>query len=180
MRSTFGEMPWMKVFSTDSRGRALADRHYSRQKPGATRWIKPARCVAMIVPNDGRAIAAWASSWPFPEYVKHEWAGAWECALFRNESTMLASELILLAVAVTRHVWGDPPEGGMITFIDPAKVRPTKVRGKPTWGYCYLKAGFVACGETKGGKLAFHLDRAKMPDPHRPYEEQFSMADFFD
>jgi hypothetical protein len=53
----------------------------------------------------------------------------------------------------------------MITFVDRAKVRPTMVRGKPTWGWTYLRAGFQEVGETKGGLLALQILPADMPTP---------------
>lgn len=55
------------------------------------------------------------------------------------------------AGAATRAHFGEPPELGMITFIDAKKVKPTKVHGRDTWGYTYIKAGFkpVDCGSTK-------------------------------
>src|SRR5690348_6029901 len=100
----------------------------------------------------GRAF--WVTSWPFAEYVKHAWAGAWVCSAFRSEGAGKASELIRQAVAATRAQFGEPPELGMITFIDRAKVRPIKRRGKVTWGYTWEQAGFNRAGETKGGLLA--------------------------
>lgn len=53
---------------------------------------------------------------------------------------------------------GEPPDLGMVTFVDRSKVR-----GKRDFGYCYRKAGFVPCGETKGGLLALQLLPADMP-----------------
>ncbi len=78
--------------------------------------------------------------------------------------------MIAQAVAATRSAMGEPPELGMVTFIDRRKVRPTQVRGKLVWGWTWLKAGFVPAGETKGGLLAFQLAPDRMPPaiPARP------------
>lgn len=76
----------------------------------------------------GRAF--WVTSWPFPEYVKHAWPGAWMCSAFRNEGYGIASTLITDAIAATRYHFGEPPALGLITFLDRSKVRPTKVHGK--------------------------------------------------
>lgn len=84
---------------------------------------------------------------------------------------MLASELICLAVAHTRHVWPDVPALGMVTFVDPAKVR-----GKRDPGYCYLKAGFRPAGRTKGGLLTFQILKSDMPEPLAIPEAQASFA----
>jgi hypothetical protein len=56
----------------------------------------------------------------------------------------------------------------MVTFVDRAKVRPTMVRGSPTWGRTYRLAGFEDCGETKGGLLALRLAPERMPEAKGP------------
>jgi hypothetical protein len=53
----------------------------------------------------------------------------------------------------------------MVTFVDRSKVRPIKVRGVPTWGWTYIKAGFKYAGETKGGLMALTLSPTDMPMP---------------
>ena len=66
---------------------------------------------------------------------------------------------------------GEPPELGMITFIDRKKVHPTKVHGVNVWGWTFRKAGLVDAGETKGGLLALQLWPSAMPDPIFPLTE---------
>ena len=153
-------MRWFSSTRFDKRALPLADRHYNRQKIGSPQFVPPGRCVVLLTEN---ADALWVTSWPFAEYTKHAWAGAWMNSLFRNESPHLASELILEAVAVTRAIFGEPPSLGMVTFVDPGKVRP-----KRDVGYCYRKAGFRAVGQTKGGLLALQLLPHEMPAPHSP------------
>lgn len=126
--------------------------------------MPPGRCCVLYAANDNGE-AVWGTSWPFAEYVKHAWAGAWVCSIFRNEGAGQASDLIVEAVSATRHCFGEPPGLGMITFVDRKKVRPTMVRGAPVWGWTYRKAGFVDAGETKGGLLALQLHPADMPPP---------------
>jgi hypothetical protein len=109
------------------------------------------------------ADALWVTSWPFAEYVKHDWAGAWVCSCFRNESPMLSSLLIRQAVAATRSFWPEVPDLGMVTFVD-----PTKVRRKRDWGRCYRKAGFVPVGRTKGDLVALQMTPDRMPEPSSP------------
>lgn len=65
----------------DRAGVRLADRHYSRRKPGSPQFVKPGRCLVLITPDED---ALWVTSWPFAEYVRHAWAGAWEPVLFRG------------------------------------------------------------------------------------------------
>lgn len=148
-------MRWHVSHRFDEQALPLADRHYNRRAVGSPQFVPPGRCF-VLTSVCGRAL--WTSSWPFAEYTKHAWAGAWVNSLFRNEGAGLSSELILEAVAATRANWPDVPALGMITFVDAAKVRKKRDPGR-----CYLRAGFRRAGETKGGLLAFQLLPADMP-----------------
>lgn len=156
---------WHLSYRASKRGVQLADRHYSRQSVGSPQFVKPGRCLVLITENDK---GLWVTSWPFAEFVKHGWPGAWECSLFRSEGDELASEMITEAVAATRAYFGEPPPLGFVTFINPIKVRPVVIRGAPTFGYSWLKAGWKYVGTTGEGKLAFQLTPEKMPDPLPP------------
>lgn len=161
-------MMWSMAHRAAPEVLGLADRHYNRQKPGTAQFAPTGSCV-VFVSNCGRAF--WITSFPFARYVKHAWAGAWVCSAFRNEGAGIASALIRDAAAATRAHYGEPPPLGMVTFIDRRKVRPTLVRGNPTWGWTYRKAGFRAVGETKGGLLALQLLPDDMP-PAEPANER--------
>lgn len=144
-------MYWKPSHRADPEVVPIADRHYNRQKIGAPQFVPPGRC--MVLKRKG---CYWVTSFPFARFVKHEWAGAWVCSAFRRERGPLASELIKEAVALTvqYHLttasWSidDLPKLGMVTFIDPRKVRE-----KPDFGYCYREAGFVEVGRTKKDDL---------------------------
>lgn len=99
-------MRWHLAHCASKRCVPLADRHYSRKTPGAKQFMPPGRKLVLRTENSD---ALWATSWPFAEFTKHAWAGAWMCSLFRNESPHLASELINQAVAATRAYYGSPP-----------------------------------------------------------------------
>jgi hypothetical protein len=159
-------MPWAISHRADTRALPLADRHYNRQKPGTPQFVPPGRCVVLLTPD---ADALWVSSWPFSEYVKHAWAGAWVCSCFRNESPALSSTLIRAAVAATRWTWPDVPPLGMVTFVDAGKVRSTNP------GCCYLKAGWRRAGHTAGGLVALQLDPDAMPAPEPPLGAQLPL-----
>ena len=146
-------MSWQLSNRFDPHAADLADRHYSRQTIGSPQFVPPGRCLVLYQPH-----AYWVTSWPFAEYTKHAWAGAWVCSAFRNEGAGLSSELIREAVAHTLHRWPNPPELGMITFVDRDKTRPKK---NP--GYCFLRAGFEPVGKTKGGLVALQLLPDAMP-----------------
>lgn len=157
-------MIWVLSNRADQRAREIADRHYNRQKPGTRQFVPPGRCLVLYAETKaGRAF--WVTSYPFPQYVHHAWAGAWICSAFRNEGAGIASEMILEAVAATRAYFGEPPPLGMVTFINREKVRPTMIHGEKTWGYTYKLAGFKEAGETKKGLLVLQLLPEDMPPP---------------
>ena len=153
---------WRRSHRADPDAVAIADRHYSRQKPGSPQFVPPGRCFVLLA-GDHDTPALWVTSWPFPEYVKHQWAGAWVCSLFRNEGAGLSSVLISEAVAATRWRWPHVPALGIVTFVNAAAVRQ-----KRDPGYCFLKAGFEAAGTTQGGLLAFLMAPSQMPPPCAP------------
>jgi hypothetical protein len=160
-------MRWCVSHRADPAAARLADRHYNRQKIGAPQFAPTGSCCVFVT-ECGRAF--WITSNPLTQWVKHAWAGAWICSAFRSEGAGKASELIRDAVSATRAHYGEPPELGMVTFIDRDLVRPTIVRGCKVWGWTYLKAGFEICGETKGGLLALQLKPEWMPsaEPAKP------------
>jgi hypothetical protein len=149
-------------------------------------FAPPGRCLVLVTePPD----AYWVTSFPFAEYVHHAWGGAWMCSAFRNEGPHLSSELIREAVAATRWRYGDPPSLGMVTFVDPSKVRH-----KRDFGRCFLRAGFVparcpkhasaasdcpACGSrTEAGLHALQLLPEAMPSAATPLGGQLELATF--
>lgn len=155
-------MIWQLSNRADPKARELADRHYNRQKIGTPQFVPPGRCLVLYAStNTGKAF--WVTSFPYAEYTRHAWAGAWVCSAFRNEGAGTASQIILEAVAATKAHFGEPPPLGMITFINREKVKPTKVHGIDTWGYTYKLAGFKEVGETKRGLLALQLLPKDMP-----------------
>ena len=164
-------MRWHISHRADPRARKLADRHYNRQSIGAPQFVPPGRCLVLLTePAD----ALWITSYPYPEFVKHQWAGALICSCFRNESEHLSSDLITEAVAATRWYaqqqpnW-DLPALGMITFVDALKIRSVNP------GYCYKMAGFQKVGSTKGGLIALQMLPDEMPEPAMPSGAQLSL-----
>lgn len=158
-------MRWCLSWKGDPRGARLADRHYSRRASsvGAATFSPPGRVVVLLTPD---ADALWVVSWQRPEFTKHAWGGAWICTLFRNESRARASDLIREAVAATRAVLGAPPWEGLVTFVDPAEVRP-----KRDPGHTFVLAGFRPSGRepwTRGGLLALRLPPYRMPEACPP------------
>lgn len=169
---------WIESHRADVKALPLADRHYNRQKIGSPQFVPPGRCF-VLRSDCGRAL--WVSSWPFGEFVRHSWPGAWINSLFRSEGAGVASALIIEAVSLTRGVWQTPAQG-MMTFVDPAHVPGVKRRlpskgarrhvfeseGRTeVYGYSYLRAGFGHVGYTKGGLWAWMLLPLNMPPAKR-------------
>ena len=156
--------PWTLSHRFDPQAAEIADRHYSRRAVGSPQFVPPGRCLVLVADQ-----SYWVTSWQ--EYVLHEWAGAWVCSAFRREGgTMRASDMIRHAVAHTLHRWPEPPDLGMITFVDAAKVRRKRDAGR-----CFRRAGFQPCGHTKGGLVALQLLPADMPDPSPPIGATFDL-----
>lgn len=153
-------MRWCLSNRADPAARQIADRHYNRQKVGSPQFVAPGRCCVLLE-QQGKAL--WVTSWPFAEYVKHEWAGAWLCSAFRSEDAGGSVELVRQALAASRAHFGEPPALGCVTFIDSRKVEPILTRGVPTFGFIWIKAGFKYVGKTKAGLLAYQILPEDMP-----------------
>src|SRR5260221_14691697 len=97
-------MIWRASHRFDKPAVALADRHYSRQKVGSNQFMPAGSCRVLISAN-GKAL--FGLSFPLAEHVKHQWAGAGICSIFRNEEAgPLASEMIRAAPADFQSGYG--------------------------------------------------------------------------
>ena len=159
-------MRWELSNKFDPRAAALADRHYNRRKVGSPQFAPPGRSLVLFGQGEEGA-AFWITSWPFAQYVRHAWAGAWVCSAFRNEGLGLSSELIREALAATVWKWPEIPDLGMVTFVNTEKVRRKRDPGR-----CYRKAGFRPIGHTAGGLVALGIGPDEMPEPCAPIIRQ--------
>jgi hypothetical protein len=153
-------MRWTRSHRFDKRALPLADRHYNRRKVGSPQFVPPGRNIVLLTSCQK---ALWVSSWPYAQFVRHAWAGAWVCSLFRNEGAGLSSELVKEALAATQYIWGDPPPLGLVTFVNASKVRRKRDPGR-----CFIKAGFRNVGHTKRGLVALQILGWEMPSPEAP------------
>lgn len=151
---------WSVSYRADKKALPIADRHYNRQSIGSAQYVPPGRCLCLL---SGKPRALWVTSWPFAQYTKHAWAGAWVNTLFRKEEPGQASAMISAAVAATRALW-QPPELGIVSFVNPEEVPGMVVRGARLYGYCYLKAGWKHVGFTESGLWAWQQLPDEMPD----------------
>jgi hypothetical protein len=131
---------WIRVNKGDTSCRALADRHYSRQHPGSPQFCRPGRNLVLRTALGNAVWVTWKG-------IRDDGLDAWECTIFRNESSYLSSELIKEAVDLTKKYWGKLPPDGIITTVDPKKVQSINP------GCCFKKAGWKYIGKTKVNKL---------------------------
>jgi len=124
---------WQRRDHRDPAANALADRHYSRRRPGSGQVGPPGRKLVLVTPCER---AVWVSHWPYP-HLALDRLDAWRCTLFRNEAPELrSSDLVRAAMWLTAAVWTGRPADGWLTWVDPAKVR------SPNPGYCFKQAGW--------------------------------------
>lgn len=100
------------------------------------------KIVLMHFAFDGTPAALWASHRPAPgKAERSDGRDCWACTMFRVEQrTVLASELIKEAVAITAGIWSPLPSDGFYTTINPKFVKSQgRKRG---WGWCYQCAGW--------------------------------------
>lgn len=133
-------MAWVVTNKGDQECRRLADRHYSRQKIGSRQFCRPGRNLVLKTEEADAVWVTWSG-------IRDDGIDAWECTIFRNESTHLSSVLIREAVELTLREWGQPPPDGIITYVDQTKVRSANP------GFCFLKAGWRKSGRSKRRNL---------------------------
>lgn len=124
--------PWQVRNCADPAANALADRHYSRRRPGSGQVGPPGRKLLLVTPCER---AVWLTHWPYAELAL-DGLDAWRCSIFRNEGAGLSSDLIRLAMDLTANLWADRPAAGWVTWVD-----TTKTPG-PHHGYCFKQAGW--------------------------------------
>lgn len=129
---------WFSVKDGDARARALYLRHYSAPKISA--YIRSVPGRDMFGGNGARVIlltAACDALFVWRQVNNGPYAGT-SCTVFRNESPVLSSTLILEADDIA---WAKWPNIRHITFIDEKKII------SPNPGYCFKKAGWVQRAE---------------------------------
>jgi len=123
----------------DQECRMLADRHYSRRTIGARQFCYSGRKL-VLRNTKGTVLFVWM----YPKLeMRMDGQVGYNCAIFRNESQRLSSDIILEAEGFAFRKWGP---NRLYTYIDPQKIRSSNP------GYCYKKAGWHFVGLSKSGK----------------------------
>lgn len=149
LRLTMGDSPWTVANRADLDGNAIYRRHYSADQKDSRQFVGPGECVVLLTPPLD-ALFVWRKH---KDHTIPKQRGV-NCAVFRNESERLSSELISAAEPFARARW--PRAKRLYTFVDAGKIRSVNP------GLCFLKAGWHRCGKSKGGLIILekHLRRA--------------------
>ena len=125
--------------------RAMYERHYScyfyKDKRQPAKFVGPGEPIVLTTPKRD-ALFVWRK---FKDEIQPPQAGIC-CAIFRNESSVQASDLIREADAIADFCW--PGERHYTT------VRREAVKSRNP-GWCFICAGWSRCGVSKGGLLIF-------------------------
>jgi hypothetical protein len=136
---------WHRVGKFDRQACALADRHYSRRKPGSPQFMPPGQTV-ILLNRDATAVFGWWRPHPDSGLKSMNGYDGWTCTIFRNESTTLSSELILDAERIFSVEGLDIGPDGLLTYVWDRKIRSTNP------GYCFQKAGYLKVGRSADGR----------------------------
>lgn len=126
----------MQVRDGDARLRQFYNRHYSSRGGDSPLIVGPGEKLVLLTPSID-ALFVWRK---FIDRCK--FAGGINCAVFRNESRELSSQLILAAESAAFSKWG---VGRLYTYVNADAIRSSNP------GYCFLAAGWRRCGWTVGG-----------------------------
>lgn len=136
---------WMQMIDGDPSCRAIFDRHYSRyvyadgRKPKL--FVGPGE-KTVLMQADGLALCVWR------KFISGDGQQGVNCAIYRNESDRMASEMLKDAMQIA---WARWPGQRLFTYVNPRKVLPTMERSRPVWGWCFYKAGWRFNGLTGRG-----------------------------
>ena len=134
---------WRLSHKADKLGCQLADRHYSRRKIGAPQFMPPGETIVMVAP-ELPAVWGWWRPHPRSGIKAMNGLDGWTCTIFRNESPVLSSLLVLEAEEFLRGYTIGPD--GLLTYIKDSAVRSLNP------GCCFKKAGYRTAGRSRDGK----------------------------
>ena len=119
----------------------LADRHYSRRKVGSPQFMPPGQTIVLILPG-ANAVFGWWRPHPTSGIRAMNNLDGWTCTIFRNESGIQSSDLILDAEKVFAEEGYDIGPDGLLTYVFDKKIRSSNP------GYCFQMAGWKKIGRS--------------------------------
>jgi len=147
---------WEQVTKFDPRTAALADRHYNRRKTGAPQFMPPGQTLILLGPDE-LAVFGWWRPHPASGIPAINGLDGWTCTIFRNESRVLSSTLILDAEAALYQTGTDIGPDGLLTYVWDSRVRSSNP------GSCFKHAGWSVRGRSADGRKTL---LGKSPNSH--------------
>lgn len=142
-----GSTFWRRSRDGDPLGLVLHRRHYSRRRYADGRdpalFVGPGEKLVLVA-HDDDALFVWR------KFIDASGQKGINCAIFRNESPHVASEMILDAERWAADRW---PGERLYTYVNPQRIRSTNP------GYCFKRAGWTTCGETRGRRPLVVLEK---------------------
>jgi hypothetical protein len=143
---------WWLTKDGDVEGLEMYLKHYSANRYAdgrkRTQFIGPGETIVLRTFN-GDAFFVWRK---FIDDCIDERTGEKQegvnCAVVRNESDKLSSDLIRQADAIADLAW---PGERHYTYVNAEKVASRNP------GYCFLRAGWRRCGRTRSGLIVLEL-----------------------
>jgi hypothetical protein len=136
---------WRRTGKFDPIAASLADRHYSRRTIGSPQIMPPGQTI-ILVSHDHRAVFGWWRPDPLSGIKAMNGLDGWTCTIFRNESDVLSSLMILDAEkAISEFGYGCGPDG-LLTYVWDARIRSVNP------GYCFKRAGWIYRGHSADGR----------------------------
>lgn len=132
---------WWLTKDGDALCLAMYERHYSayQYRDGRVRKLFCGPGEKVILRTlEGDACFVWR------KFIDGSGQEGINCAVFRNEGTHKSSALVEQADAIADCIW---PGSRHYTYVNAKAVRSSNP------GYCFLRAGWRKCGQTKGGLL---------------------------
>lgn len=136
---------WVRVKKFDPACCRLADRHYSRRKIGSPQFMPPGQTIVLRYGIED-AVFGWWRPAPSSGLKSMNGLDGWTCTIFRNESAVLSSELILDAETAMHEFGYDIGPDRLLTYVWDSKIRSVNP------GYCFKAAGWRAVGRSADGR----------------------------
>lgn len=135
----FDKSPWVRIRDADVEALQLYSRHYSfrnyRDGRRRRKFIGPGEYIALLT-HLADALFVWR------KFISDDGQNGINCAVFRNESQYLSSELIKEAERIAWLRW---PGERLYTYVNPRKIKSKNP------GCCFKKAGWKECGRSLRG-----------------------------
>lgn len=130
---------WRRVTKFDPQACALADRHYSRRKPGSGQFMPPGQTIVLLAEQ---AVFGWWRPDPASGIRAMNGLDGWTCTIFRNEGGIRSSDLILDAESIFAEAGLTIGPDGLLTYVWDSRIKSVNP------GYCFKCAGYVAIGRS--------------------------------